>query len=208
VLTNARNYWFQVVARVKDGVTLAQAQAEMARVSEQIEQKYPSPKMFQGQAKIPALAPLQAAKVDPAIRKSFLILLAAVGLVLLIACANTANLLLARAVARQREFALRAAPGRGPAAADSTVAHRKLLLALLGGLLGVLVARWGLELLKEFRPSDNAQFWSSYARTFDFFTIKLDWRVLGFNFALALLTGVLLVLFPASNPRSPMSTRR
>src|SRR6185369_3494222 len=93
-LTNPRNYWFQVIARLKDGISLAQAQAQMQQVGEQIEQKYPGPKQtLPGNAKVPTLVPLQAAKVDPAIRKSFLILLAAVGLVLLIACANVANLL-------------------------------------------------------------------------------------------------------------------
>ena len=74
---------------------------------------------------------------------------------------------------------------------------RAELLILLGGALGVVVAYWGLELLKAFRPSDNAPFWTSYTRTFDFFTIKLDFSVLAFNFTLALLTGLLFGLLPA-----------
>jgi putative ABC transport system permease protein len=200
-LTHPDDLSFQVMARLKDGVTLAQAQADMQRVSAQIEQKYPSPKyMLTGNSKVPVLVPLQAAKVEPALKTSFLLLLAAVGLVLLIACANVANLLLARAVARQREFALRAGLGASRLRLLRQLITESLLLALVGGALGVLLARWGMALLMRIRPSDDTQstqFWSAYTHTFNFFTVNLDSRVLGFNFALALLTGLLFGLLPA-----------
>jgi putative ABC transport system permease protein len=192
------NYWFQVIARFKDGVSPSQAQSEMRAVTEQIEQKYPPPKQTQAEnARGVTLAPLQAANLDPAIKKSFLILLVAIALVLLIACANIANLLLARAVARRKEFALRAALGASGLRLIRQSLTESVALAMIGGALGAIFAPWALALLKNFRPSDDAQFWSSYARTFDFFTIEMDWRALAFNFALALLTGVLFGLIPA-----------
>jgi putative ABC transport system permease protein len=197
-LVTPNNYWFQVIARLKDGVSLAQAQSEMRVITEQIEQTYPAPSQtLAGSAKVITIAPLQAAKLDPAIKKSFLILLGAVALVLLITCANIANLLLARAVARRKEFALRAALGASMWRLVRQSLTESVALAMIGGAIGAVLAPWALVLLKNLRPSDDAQFWSSYTRTFDFFTIEMDWRALAFNFALALLTGVLFGLIPA-----------
>ncbi len=199
-LANPHSYWLQIIARLKDGTTLTQAQTEMALISERIEQAFPTKGQTQSSGvtrKVATITPLQSSRVDPAIKRSFLILLVAVGLVLLIACANTANLMLARSVGRSSEFAVRLALGASRLRLLRQLLTESVLLALVGGALGVLIARWGIDLLLNFRPSDNAQFWTSYARTFDFFTINLDWRVLVFNFLLTLITGGLFGLLPA-----------
>ncbi len=206
ILSNARNYWFEVVARLNPDVTLAQAQQEMLNVTEQIERVYPSPSQRgPGGAGLPVvtLRSWRDANVDPKIRWSFFILLAAVGCVLLIACANIANLLLARAVSREREVAIRLAIGASRAQIIRQLLTESVLLALIGGVAGLLIAMWGVDLLTNFRPSDDAQFWSSYTRTFDFFKIQLDGRVLAFNFLLALVTGITFGLAPALQASRP-----
>jgi putative ABC transport system permease protein len=206
VLANAMNYWFEVVARLDHGVTIQQAQQEMAGITEQIESVYPSPsKRGPGGESRPAvtLVPWRDANVDPAIRRSFLILLAAVGFVLLIACANVANLLLARAVSREKEIAIRLAIGASRSQIVRQLITESLLLAVAGGAIGLLIAMWGVDLLTSFKPSDNAQFWSSYTRTFDFFKIHLDGRVLAFNFLLAVVTGIIFGMVPALQASHP-----
>ena len=200
VLTQPRLYWAEVIARLKPEVTKEQAQGEMNLLHEQVEKLFPGPTGSRpsGSGKETfALVSLKDASVDPAIRSSFLILLAAVGFVLLIACANTAGLLLARAVARRKEFAVRLALGATRRRIISQLLTESVLLSLMGGGLGVLVAMWGVDLLKTFRPSDTAQFWTAYARTFDFFSIGVDGPVLVFNFMLAVVTGLLFGLIPA-----------
>jgi len=206
VLANAMNYWFEVIARLKPAVPLAQAQQEMQAVSEQIERLYPSPSdRGPGGAGRPVvtLVAWRDANVDPAIRRSFFTLLVAVGFVLLIACANIANLLLTRAVSREREIAIRMAVGANRAYIIRQLLTESLLLAIAGGAIAWLIAIWGVDLLTSFKPSDDAQFWSSYTRTFDFFKIHLDGRVLAFNFLLACVTGVIFGLIPALQASRP-----
>lgn len=206
ILTNPNNYWFQVIARLGSGVSIEQAQAEMLLVSDRIEQAHPGPTESRPSgagSETVTLIPLRDVKVDPAIKRAFLILLAAVSFVLLIACGNTANLLVARAVARRREIALRLAMGASRGRIVRQLLTESLLMALISGLIGIFVARWGIEFLTAFKPSDNAQFWSSYARTFDFFTIDPDWRVLLFTLGLTFLTGLLFGLIPAIQSSRP-----
>jgi putative ABC transport system permease protein len=182
-VTKQRGAWYlNVVARLKAGVTAEQSAAEVETIGRNLARQYPDANAEIGMTTYPLL---EAMVGD--IRRAVLILLGAVGFVLLIACTNVANLLLARAAARGSEMAVRTALGAGRGRLIRQLLTESVLLSLLGAGFGLLLAVWGVELLTHLKPEGIPRLDN----------VRVDGVVIAFTIATAMLTGVLFGLVPA-----------
>ncbi len=198
---NTRHWWWlQVIGRIKPGATVKQAETEMFaiyREQEQAELRTTQDPRFVNRAQPIVLQPAATGHsyIRTRLEKPLLILMSVVGLVLLVACANVANLMLVRGTARRREVAIRLAVGATRARLTGQLLVESIIIALLGGVLGVMLSRIGTRVLLTFVPPAESDLGSM--------SISPDLRLLGFAAAVSLLTGVLSGIVPALRSTRP-----
>ncbi|MCI0348119.1 MAG: ABC transporter permease, partial [Acidobacteriales bacterium] len=173
-IANRRFHTYLVVGRLKLNVSVQQAQAELDNITRRLAQQYPQTNTGWGARVYPLLDDTVSLY-----RAVLLLLLAAVGFVLLIACANVANLMLARAAGRFKEVAIRSALGAGRWRIARQLLIESVLLALIGGVCGILFGVLGINVMRSFIPADQIQFVAGWDR------IGINWPVLGYTLAIS-----------------------
>ena len=205
-INEAWSHSYYAIGRLAPGVSPAAAKSEVARLGAVVDRAHPHPEITEESWGAIARE-LDATRVDPLIRRSLLILLGAVGVVLLIACANVANLFLVRAAGRSREIAVRLAVGASRGRLVRQLLTESLLLSLLGGVASVVVAWWGVKLLSAFEPEAavRAQQIGGLGAV-NFSAIQLDTTAFGFAALLTVATALLFGLVPAIRATRPSLT--
>ena len=189
--TQRDSIWIEVVAKMKPGVTVEQVNADLQTIAKRLTAQYPTENaglMFRAQS--------MHEEVVKDIRPALLLLFGAVAVVLLIGCANVANLLLARATARHKEISVRAAIGASPGRIVMQLLVESIVLSTAAGIVGLLLASWGIDALLAFAPADIPRL----------DTISLDGRVLLFTALLSVFTGIAFGLVPAISASRPNLT--
>jgi putative ABC transport system permease protein len=185
-VSNRRSHEFLAVARLKPGVSIQQAQADLDAITARLEQQYPQTNTGLGAKVYPLL--------DDTVRlyrAVLLLLMASVGFVLLIACANVANLMLVRASSRFKEIAIRSALGASRWRIARQLLTESVTLAVVGGACGILFGLWGIDLMRSFIPTSDIKFVPGWSR------IGINLPVLAFTIGISVLTGLLFGLAPA-----------
>ena len=195
LLANRGSHWMNALGRLKPGVSLAHASAEMTAIAGRLNETYPDSRAKGTQANVVTETEGRFGEIGGVFRSGGAIAMAIVGLILLIACANVANLMLARAAARRKEIGIRLALGARRTRLIRQLLTESLLLAILGGGLGLLVAVWVTKLMDGFVPV------LEYTIVKDIFA--LDSRALWFTLAVSLATGIVFGLAPAWQASNP-----